>query len=65
MTLAQVLGYKEPMESRGCFLFLKKSPTFAQIACLAQLPQIPQFITSIKSFGNDMINVHGAFSLST
>jgi hypothetical protein len=53
------------MESRGCSVRFKKTPTFAQIAVLAQLPQIPQFITSIQTLRNDMIDVHGTFGLPT
>jgi hypothetical protein len=46
MTYRFVLGYKQAMESRGCSVRFKKTPTFAQIALLAQLPQIPDFIAS-------------------
>jgi len=53
------------MESRGCKSVLKKTASFAQIAVLAQLPQIPDFISSTKPLWNYMINVHWAFSLAT
>jgi hypothetical protein len=53
------------MESRGCPVALKKTPTLAQIALLAQLPQIPHFITSTQSLGNHMIDVHWAIRSST
>jgi hypothetical protein len=65
MTYRLVLGYKETMESRGCLVRLKKTTTFDQIALLTQLPQIPQFIASVQSFWNHMINVHLAFRLTT
>jgi hypothetical protein len=65
MTYRVVLGYKETMESRGCQTAFKKMTTFDQIALLAQLPQIPQFITSVQTLWNHMINVHLAFGLAT
>jgi hypothetical protein len=65
MTYRLVLGYKETMESRGCLVCFKKTTTFDQIAFLTQLPQIPQFIASIKPLRYHMINVHLAFGLAT
>ena len=53
------------MESRGCLIRFKKTPTFAQIALLTQLPQIPNFIAAVQSLWYHMINVHWAFSLAT
>ena len=53
------------MESRGCLVRFKKTTTFDQIALLAQLPQIPQFIAPVQSLWNHMIDVHWAFSLPT
>jgi hypothetical protein len=53
------------MESRGCSVRLKKSPTFAQITVFAQLPQIPHFIASTKPFRNYVIHMHLAFCLTT
>jgi hypothetical protein len=65
MTYRLVLGYKHPMESRGCLVRFKKTTTFDQIALLTQLPQIPQFIAPVQSLWNHMIDVHLAFCLAT
>jgi hypothetical protein len=64
MTYRLVLGYKHPMESRGCLVRFKKTTTFDQIALLTQLPQIPQFIAPVQPLWNYMINVHLAFRLT-
>jgi hypothetical protein len=61
MTYRFVLGYKQAMESRGCPVRLKKTTTFAQIALLTHLLQIPHFIISTESLWYDMIDVHWAF----
>jgi hypothetical protein len=65
MTYRAVLGYKQAMESRGCPVRFKKTTTFAQIALLAHLLQIPHFIAPTESFRYHMINVHWAFGCST
>jgi len=65
MTYRLVLGYKQAMESRGCPVRFKKTTTFAQIALLAHLLQIPHFIAPTQSFRNYMIDVHWAFGRAT
>jgi hypothetical protein len=53
------------MESRGCLVRFKKTTTFDQIALLTQLPQIPQFIASVQSLRDYVIDVHLTFGLAT
>jgi hypothetical protein len=65
MTYRLVLGYKQAMESRGCPVRLKKTTTFAQIALLTHLLQIPHFIASTKPLWYHMIDVHWAFRCAT